>query len=267
MSKRKPILVMIHGFRGTHHGLALIARELTDNFDVRVPDLPGFANGPKLDNYSLEEYVTWLEKFINYCPDKQIYLLGHSFGSIICSAYTAKNPNKIKKLILVNPIGAPALEGPRQFLTKFAVYYYKIGATLPPGLAQKWLSSNIIVTGMSISMAKTKSKSLRKYIHNQHRKYFSRFISPSSVLKSFQTSISFSVRDFASKVKVPTLLIAGDLDDITPLIKQLELVEMFPNAELKVIHGVGHLTHYETPVDVANLTEAFIFTDELKSRK
>lgn len=258
---------MIHGFRGTHHGLALIARELSDNFDVKVPDLPGFANGPELEDYRLEDYLNWLDRYISYCPDKPLYLLGHSFGSIICSAYVAKNPDKIKKLILVNPIGSPALEGPRQLLTQLAVYYYKVGAVLPPRLARKWLSSNIVVMGMSISMAKTKSKSLRKYIHHQHRKYFSRFISPSSVLKSFQTSINFSVRDFAPEINTSTMLIAGDLDDITPLAKQQELVKLFPNAKLKIIYGVGHLTHYETPVAVADIVTKFISGGELKTRK
>jgi hypothetical protein len=34
-------------------------------------------------------------------------------------------------VILVNPIGAPALEGPRGVLTRLAVLYYCLGARLP----------------------------------------------------------------------------------------------------------------------------------------
>lgn len=56
--------------------------------------------------------------------------MGHSFGSIVCAAYAAKYPKTISRLILVNPIGAPALEGPNKFMTKLAVMYYKIGAKL-----------------------------------------------------------------------------------------------------------------------------------------
>lgn len=250
---------MIHGFRGTHHGLALIARELSSDFDVKVPDLPGFGSGPELKHYSLAGYVSWLDRYISQNSSGKIYLLGHSFGSIICSAYCAQNKTKVSKLILVNPIGAPALEGPRWLATQMAVLYYMVGSKLPESLARKWLSSNLIVTAMSISMAKTKSKSLRKYIHHQHRKYFSRFKSPKSVLESFETSIHYSVKDFAPSVKLPTLLIAGDKDDITSLEKQKELSKMFPDAELKVIAGVGHLTHYEKPEKVASLTKDFIY--------
>lgn len=40
--QRKPLLVMLHGFRGDHHGLQLIATALREKYHVVVPDLPGF---------------------------------------------------------------------------------------------------------------------------------------------------------------------------------------------------------------------------------
>ena len=52
--------------------------------------------------------------------------------------------------------------------------------------------------------------------------------------------------------------VAGSLDDITPLSAQYGLVKKFPSAKLKVITNVGHLTHYETPEQVAKLVQAFI---------
>jgi len=249
---------MIHGFRGTHHGLSLIAKELSD-FDVIIPDLPGFGEGDSLSSYTLSSYVEWLATFIKAQKLKEPpVLLGHSFGSIVSAAYAAKYPNTISRLILVNPIGAPALEGPRGILTKLAVFYYFVGKKLPQKLAQPWLSSKAVVMIMSTTMAKTKDKSLRKYIHAQHLQYFSRFHTAKSVAEGFDTSVSNSVRDVAHKITVPTLLIAGDQDDITPLVKQQELFKKFPHAELVVIENVGHLTHYETPADIAKATQAFI---------
>lgn len=249
---------MIHGFRGTHHGLQLIADNLKD-FRVIVPDLPGFAEGDQLKIHDLDSYVSWLHHFIKRQNlSRPPILLGHSFGSIVSSAYTAKYPNTINKLILVNPIGAPALEGPRAILTKLAIFYYWIGKKLPGSFAQKWLASNFVVMIMSTTMAKTKDKKLRAFIHDQHRKYFSLFHTARSVAEGFDTSVSHSVRDFAATITTPTLLIAGNQDDITPVSKQKELQKLFPDADLKVIENVGHLTHYETPVEVAGLVHAFI---------
>lgn len=258
MQSTKPTIIMIHGFRGTHHGLLLIAKQLK-GLNIIIPDLPGFGNGPKLSHYQLDEYVEWLHEFIEKqnLPAVPI-LLGHSFGSIVSAAYAKAYPKSIKELILVNPIGAPALEGPKKIMTKLAIFYYKVGAKLPEKAAHSWLSSKAVVRIMSVTMAKTHDKGLRSFIHAQHDRYFSRFHSPQSVLESFTTSVSHNVGEFARNIPVPTLLIAGSLDDITPLSAQYGLVKKFPKAYLKVINDVGHLTHYETPEKVATLIQAFV---------
>lgn len=249
---------MIHGFRGTHHGLLLIANQLK-NHRLVIPDLPGFGKGETMETYDLDNYVLWLHRYIKALQLKEPpILLGHSFGSIICAAYAKKYPKTIKRLVLVNPIGAPALEGPQKVMTKLAILYYNIGARLPKKTAYKWLSAQTIVKVMSVTLAKTHDKQLRAYIHHQHRQHFSRFHSAQSVLEGFKTSVSHTVRDFAPKIPTQTLLIAGSLDDITPLGDQYALVKLFPKATLKVINDVGHLTHYETPEQVAKYVQAFI---------
>lgn len=251
-------MIMIHGFRGTHHGLLLVAKQLK-GLSIIIPDLPGFGRGPKLKSYDLDSYVEWLHSFIQKQGlTRRPLLMGHSFGSIICAAYAKKYPDSIQRLILVNPIGAPALEGPKKVMTRLAISYYKIGAKLPEKQAQRWLAAKPIVRVMSIAMAKTNDKGLRTYIHSQHDRYFSRFHSAQSVLESFTTSVSNNVGEFAAEIPVPTLLIAGSLDDITPLSVQYALVKKFPQARLKVINDVGHLTHYETPDQVARHIQAFI---------
>lgn len=254
----KKTIIFIHGFRGTHHGLELISKHLK-NFNIIIPDLPGFGEGDTLQHYNLEPYVNWLARYIKDQGLKTPpILLGHSFGSIVSAAYVAKHNDAIEKLILVNPIGAPALEGPRGVMTKLAVFYYWLGTKLPGKLSHAWLSSIMVVDIMSKTMTKTNDKQLRAYIKDQHRRYFSLFHSPQSVSEGFSTSVNNSVRDFARNISIPTLLIAGTKDDITPLAKQKELEQLFPNAQLKIIDQVGHLTHYETPDQVASLVEAFV---------
>jgi len=256
---KNPVIIMVHGFRGTHHGMDLIAQELSD-FHVIVPDLPGFGESEAFNSeHTLENYVMWLSEFISALKlSHPPILLGHSFGSIVSSAYAKQFPETISKLILVNPIGAPALEGPKAILTQLAVFYYWLGRKLPHKLAQPWLATKPVVMIMSITMAKTKDKTKRKYIHNQHLQHFSTFADPKSLSESFLTSIHHNVRETAPLVTVSTLLIAGDKDDITPIEKQKELNKLFPHADLKIIKNVGHLTHYETPKEVAQLIKSFV---------
>lgn len=251
-------LIFIHGFRGTHHGLELIAKEFK-GFRIIIPDLPGFAEGDHLEAYNLASYVEWLHAFIKEQKlEVPPILLGHSFGTIISAAYAAKYPSTIEKLILVNPIGAPALEGPRAFATRLTEFYYWVGKQLPEKLGTKWLASRTIVLVMGKLMIKTKDKKLREFINDQHLRYFSLFHDRKSVAESFTTSVSHNVTESAPAIQLPTLIIAGAKDDITPLSKQRELQKLFSDAQLEVIEDVGHLTHYESPKDIAQFVQDFI---------
>lgn len=258
----QPTIVMVHGFRGTHHGLQRIVDQLTDHH-ILVPDLPGFGDSQPLpEEHSIDNYAAFLDAFIHHFQfTTPPVLLGHSFGSIIASHFATAHADEIAKLILINPIGAPALEGPKAILTKLAIFYYWLGRKLPQKLSHAWLSNPLIVKIMSVSMTKTSHKPTRAYIHDQHLTHFSRFTNPQVVAEAFTASVSHDVREVAAKLTVPTLLIAGDQDDITPLERQQALVQLIPNGQLAVIDNVGHLIHYETAEQAATLINNFIATD------
>lgn len=259
-SENSQPIVMVHGFRGTHDGLDLITRELASQFFVISPDLPGFGSSEAFVDqpHDLAAYTEFLNEFIDKLNLKsKPILLGHSFGSIVASSYAAKYQDKISKLILINPIGAPALEGPKAIMSRLALLYYRVGEHLPGRLSHAWLGTKPIVWLMSKMMTKTRDRELVRYIDNQHFTHFSRFKNPRVVSEAFQTSITHDVRQFAPEITLPTRLIVGDRDDITPLNKQRELVKLFPNADLKIIKNVGHLVHYETPSEAANYIKEF----------
>lgn len=254
----KPVIIMIHGFRGTHHGLQRIVEELP-KYHIVVPDLPGFGVSEPLSSHDLESYVSWLYDFIKHLKLAQPpILLGHSFGSIITAHFAAKYPSDIAKLILVNPIGAPALRGPRGVMTRLAILYYWLGRALPAKASHAWLSNKMIVKIMSVTMAKSKDKAMLRYIHDQHLQHFSTFANPTVVAEAFTTSVSHDVCEIAAQLTVPTLLIAGEKDDITSLDKQKELHAALPGSKLIVIPQVGHLIHYETAREAAQAIKNFI---------
>ena len=100
-----------------------------------------------------------------------------------------------ERLVLVNPIGAPALEGPRGVMTRLAVLYYRTAAALPERAGFALLRNGAIVRVMSVTMAKTRSKSLRRWIHDQHDRYFSAFGDRDAVLEAFRASVSHDVSE------------------------------------------------------------------------
>ncbi|WP_223690560.1 alpha/beta fold hydrolase [Leifsonia poae] len=264
-------IVLVHGFRGDHHGLEPVVANLRG---VRLisPDLPGFGESDPLGEakHDIDGYARWLRAFVNELDlHGRFVILGHSFGSIVVSATLAGRGAPESQgaksfdpaaVILVNPIGQPALEGPRGVFTRLAIFYYWLGAALPERLGFWLLRNGLIVRVMSITMAKTKQKSLRRWIHDQHDRYFSAFSDRRVVLEAFKASVSHDVSEFAARIPEHTLLIAAEKDDITPLSAQHRLQKLFPDAQLLVIPGVGHLIHYETPVEAARAIEAFLST-------
>ena len=54
-------------------------------------------------------------------------------------------------------------------------------------------------------------------------------------------------RDRAEQIRVPTLVLVGDQDLITPPDLSNELVDLIPDARMQVIAGAGHLSNLEKP--------------------
>lgn len=250
-------VIAVHGFRGEHHGLEPVLAFLPE-IRVIAPDLPGFGESAPLPGrtHDLEEYAGWLRDFAAaVAPDAVV--LGHSFGSIVASAAVAGGL-KTSRVILINPIGAPALEGPKGLMTRLAVLYYDLGAKLPERLGTALLRNRLIVRIMSITMAKTKDRALRRFIHDQHDTYFSDFADRDVLRDAFVASVSHDVRAFAPQIEAPTLLVAAQKDDITPIEAERRLAQMFPDAQLIEIADVGHLIHYETPAEAAGAIRRFL---------
>lgn len=250
-------VLAVHGFRGEHHGLEPVVAHLP-GIRVISPDLPGFGETAPLAGrtHDLATYAAWLTAFAQAVAPGSV-VLGHSFGSIVASAAVAGGL-ETSRLVLVNPIGAPALEGPRGILTRLAVLYYWAGAKLPAVLGTALLRSGLVVRVMSASMAKTDDPALRRFVHDQHDRYFSRFADREVLHDAFVASVSHDVREFAPRIDVPTLLVAAVKDDITPIEAQRHLATLFRRAELVEIPDVGHLVHYETPAAAAAAIRRFV---------
>ncbi|MFB7890927.1 alpha/beta fold hydrolase [Microbacterium sp. NPDC056044] len=258
-------IVAVHGFRGEHHGLEPVVAHLPG---VRVisPDLPGFGETAPIPKrtHDLDLYAEWLRAFAAAVAPGAV-ILGHSFGSIVVASAVAGGL-ETPRVILVNPIGAPALEGPRGILTRLAVFYYWAGAKLPKPLGEALLRNGLIVRVMSVSMAKTKDSSIRRFVHDQHDTYFSRFADRDVLHDAFVASVSNDVRAFAPNIAQPTLLVAAVRDDITPIEAERTLATLFPRAELVEIPDVGHLIHYETPAAAADAITRFLAPSDAGTR-
>jgi 3-oxoadipate enol-lactonase len=65
-------------------------------------------------------------------------------------------------------------------------------------------------------------------------------------------------RDRVQEIRVPTLVLVGDQDLVTPVDLSNELVDLIPDARMHVIPGVGHLTNLEKPDDFNGIVAPFL---------
>lgn len=250
-------LVMIHGYRGNHRGLQAIAGGL-NKYRVIIPDLPGFGESrPLKTTHSIQAYSDWLHKFLGalQLTDKA-HLMGHSFGSLVVGFYaTQHSPRSVS---LVNPVSSPALEGQRAALTNLTKLYYSLASALPKAIGQWLLRSKLAVIVMSVVMAKTKQKALRRWIHNQHLANFSDFASVEVATEGYDASISADLSKLAPLISAPVLVVAATLDDITDIESQRKVSRLYSESTYREIQGVGHLVHYEAPDQAASFITEFL---------
>ena len=288
-----PVL-LVHGFRGDHHGLEIIANyllKLIPNVSIISPDLPGFGRSADLPENSqgkdpqgadnINAYVAWLNDFVKHTnPAREdalplpLHLVGHSFGSIVTSAFAAAHPNSLALLSLINPISEPALEGSQRVASRLASLYYRAGAALPEKIGYPLLRSQLITRASSEVMMRTKDKAMRRFINGQHAAYFGSFGSRRGVLSAYEASITHTAAEYAAAIRVPVQMLVAEDDDLgtpetaramyatltsrdLPDSRNLPASSSGARERLDMIPEVGHLIHYETPHLAAELIADF----------
>lgn len=278
-----PVL-LVHGFRGDHHGLEIIANyllKLIPNVSIISPDLPGFGRSADLpestlDEDSIDAYVAWLQDFVERTNPLglPLHVVGHSFGSIVTSAFAAAHPNSLALLSLINPISEPALEGSQRVASRLASLYYRAGAALPEKIGYPLLRSQLITRASSEVMMRTKDKAMRRFINGQHAAYFGSFGSRRGVLSAYEASITHTAAEYAAAIRVPVQMLVAEDDDLgtpetaramyatltsrdLPASRNLPVSSSGARERLDMIPEVGHLIHYETPRLAAELIADF----------
>lgn len=221
-----------------------------ENAQLVVPDLPGYGKTPEFsDRHDLEAYGKWLVDFVDQSGPYEL-ILGHSFGTLVVAAASAQGLDL--KTVLLNPITTRATDtgGVAQ---KLSERYYKASERRPA-----LLSSAIVVRGMSVLLTKTWNLATRSFIHQQHAKHFSSYRSSRVAIEGFAAASAGSVFDYKDSLNQQLLLIAGERDVVAPVANTEALAASLPNSQLEVVPRVGHLTHYETPSQIAALIEGFV---------
>ena len=240
MVSSKKTLIFLHGFRGAPFGLKKIADSFADDFDVRIPSVPPFADSLPLVEYTPESYANFIADYIKSNDLVRPILIGHSMGSIIAAAVAEKYPDLIAdKLIFLSPIP--------QKTNKLITNVQPLITVLPNKTIGKISTVFLYVP--------QHSKQLYRETLDAVISCGEKYTTKSDVLAAANFASTHSIADF--NFKKQTLIIAGEKDRLVNK-RATIAVSKNHNFNLHFIKNSGHLINYEHPAEVSKLIREFL---------
>jgi len=220
-------VIILHGWTKNPEkwgSLLSIFKDKKINFEF--PKIPGLTEN--LDKvWDLPDYVGWLKNIVDKEKDKVI-LIGHSNGGRIALSFSSQYPDKVEKLILIDSAGIYHNELPH----RLKIFVFKTIAKL----------------GKKI----TTSRRLEDILYKLAREGDYKKSDP--IMKQTMLNLLNSNKDLViSKITIPTLIIWGREDKITPLSDGVLMNKLIKNSKLEIIEGAKHAPMYTHAGEVANI--------------
>ncbi|MDF9866974.1 pimeloyl-ACP methyl ester carboxylesterase [Bacilli bacterium PM5-3] len=215
----QPVIVM-HGWQQNLEMMYSIVGALSDQYEVYNIDLPGHGQSDEpLTPYTIDDYTTFLEKFIVENNIVNPIIIGHSFGCRIAIRYASRNEN-LDKMILT---GAAGIMPKRTILYYFKIYTYKFFKLFKDVPFIKHYIQEMIDNGGSEDY-KNSSPIMKEVLKN---------------------TVNFDLTPYLTEVNVPTLLIFGSNDDATPVWMGKIMNARISDSKLIIYEGCSHYAYLE----------------------
>ena len=246
-------VVLVHGFSVPYLIYDPTFAFLTQSgFRVVRYDLYGRGYSDRPDTrYNIDLFVRQLGDLLDALHlTRPVSLVGLSTGGPITAAYTARCPERVHKLVLIDPVGA----------RHFALGQLLKVASLP--FVGEAIISLLGIGGMTrisaseVGIRMHADQILPGYIAQMKYKGFKRAILSTirnNMLGSFQESY-----EQIGKMDKPVLLLWGKHDHTVPFRHSNTLQATIPNMEFHAIENCGHIPHYEKPDQVNPILLKFL---------
>ncbi|MFA5431257.1 MAG: alpha/beta hydrolase [Candidatus Paceibacterota bacterium] len=251
---QKPAIILLHGFPGNHMGLIKIANYIGENnYRLIIPDLPACGSSDSLNKkHNLKNYSDWLNDFLKALSIDEVIIIGHSFGSRIALVFTNHYPKRVKRLVLITPV--LKVDG---LLNRILSIYYGITGLLPKYLQKIMLSNGFGKKMGNRIIFKSSDPKIHKEIIDRDIEEIKK-LKPQVSIEIFDEFYKFSLIPVGKEIKKDSLLIAGEIDRVSPLGPIRELFRQLPNVKLEIMKNCGHLLPLEKPEATAKIIKKWL---------
>ena len=217
-------VVIFHG-AGTVDGFDF-AEPWTEKFRVIVPYHPGFGeSGDEPSFTETHDYVMHYLELFDQLGLEKVSIVGLSFGAYLAAKIASEHDHRLKKLVLIAPYGMNVEKYP--MTDTLAVPVDKL---LP-----------MLVSNFEVLKKRLPEKPDIDFIAARYREAttFARLM--------WERPFDSRLPRYLHRVKVPTLLVWGEEDKITPVQHAEVWKKGIPQAEVRIVKGAGHLVQLEKP--------------------
>ncbi len=217
-------------------------------------------------NYGLQALVKDLKAVLDYHKIEKPVLVGHSLGVQVILEFYRRWPERVGGLILC--FGTYGRPMDHFYNSKLSRYLFKVCYEIALAFPREssLISRLLLKNPLSFFMG-----GVLKIMHTgmidkkDTQRYIDHILSVDPVffqmlLKSAQES---SAEDMLRTIKVPTLVISGELDQFTPMWISKKMHRMIPDSELFIMHKATHAGLVEQP-DLVNLRIEKFLTDRVR---
>jgi 3-oxoadipate enol-lactonase len=232
-----PALVMLHGFP---HDRALWQAQRDAHADafpgyrLLMPDLPGFGRSTPLTSATMDGYADAVAALLDAAGIQRVVLAGLSMGGYVAFAFWRRHAHRVTALILLDTKATADTEPAREKRRELIATVSRDGVgPLVSGL----LSQQLGVT------ARATQPALVAQVEAMLRR-----APASGVIGAAQAMIDRAdSTPTLDSITVPTLVIVGDEDTLTPMSDALAISSTIRGSRLVTIPGAGHLSPLEQP--------------------
>jgi 3-oxoadipate enol-lactonase len=233
-----PSLILIHGFPMDHTMWSSQIKHLEKNFHVIAYDLRGMGQSKSKDPFAMmESHVDDLIALTTHLRIQKAHIVGFSMGGYLALRAMERNPALFSSLILIDT--QSAADSNEAKLKRFAAMN-KIKTSGQSAYAKEFLKGSL--SPQNAESNPTLVNQLEKMIMTN---------STEGVLSGLFALISRTdTTESLSKIQVPTLIMVGEHDKITPLTAAQAMQSKISNAALHTIPNAGHISPMENPSQV-----------------
>jgi len=234
------VLLLVHGYTGSSADWEELLPLLPAGWRVVRPDLRGAGDSDKPETgYLIATYARDLADLAAALSLPPFVLIGHSMGGAVSAQFALDHQDLLRGLILLAPAPLNGLTPPDPAIMA-QLEQFRGNIPLMKQMAQLTYARPLSDATVDRGIAQTLK------VSDGHRR------------ESIDSMVGLRLFERLPELKLPALMVGGDLDNIVPVATMLESYARIPNCGLQIFHRVGHMVEQEVPLEFASLVQDFV---------